>query len=91
MLEEIGVLLGGIRNYARSNFIIKISSGTWRTIENKVFGAKQAQAFRFRISTNRQILAERYYNLSEILTRADCFNMLNDAARRSSNDFTCIY
>jgi len=32
LLEEIGVLLGGIRNYARSNFI-KISSGTWRTRE----------------------------------------------------------
>ncbi len=78
MLEEIGVLLGGIRNYARSNFI-KISSGTWMTMENKVFCAKQAQAFRFRISTNQQILAERNYNLSEILTREDCFNMLYDS------------
>ncbi|WP_333100530.1 hypothetical protein [Microcoleus sp. Pol12A6] len=49
MLEEIGVLLGEIRNYARSNFI-KLSSRTWRTMENKVFGAKQAQAFRLRSS-----------------------------------------
>jgi len=75
LLQQISVLWGGIRNYARSKFIIKISSGTWRTRENKVFGAKQAPAFRFRISTNRQILAERNYNLSEILTREDCFNM----------------
>lgn len=60
-------------------------------MENKVVGARQAQAFRLRISTNRQILAERNYNLSEILTREDCFNMLHDDARRSSNDFTCIY
>lgn len=34
------------RNYPRSNFT-KSSSGTWRTMENKIFGAKQAQAFRF--------------------------------------------
>ncbi len=50
-------------------------------MENKVFGAKQAQAFRFIISTNRLILAEGNYNLSEILTREDCFNMLYDAAQ----------
>ncbi|UNU20627.1 hypothetical protein D0A34_18615 [Microcoleus vaginatus PCC 9802] len=70
--------MGGIRNYARSNFI-KISSRTWMTMENKVFRAKQVQAFRFIISTNRLILAEGNYNLSEILTREDCFKMLDDA------------
>ncbi|MBD1812866.1 hypothetical protein NDI43_26170 [Microcoleus vaginatus GB2-A3] len=50
-------------------------------MENKVFRAKQAQAFRFTIYTNRLILAEGNYNLREILTREDSFNMLYDAAQ----------
>lgn len=82
LLEESGVLWGDLRNYARYNFI-KISSGTWMAVENKVFRDKQAQAFRFRISTNRKILAEGNYNLSDMLTRENSFKILYDAQGES--------